>query len=91
MDKEVAMAVMDQEEYLDKANILLVQPAYKRIDRGPTNKLKAKLISILKKLKGNQDYRITSIKSCIPWDALLLGFMGYQRTNKLTPPQAYCI
>ena len=36
-DKGVAMAVMDRKDYIDKANNLLVQPAYRSIDRDPTN------------------------------------------------------
>ena len=50
-DNGVAKAAMDKEEYLDKANILLAQPAYKSMDRDHTNKLKAKLITILKRIK----------------------------------------
>ena len=47
----VAMVVMDKEEYLDKANILLVQPTYKSTYRDPNNKLKDKFITILKRIK----------------------------------------
>ena len=42
-DKGVAMVVLDRKEYIEKAENLLGQPAYRTIDRDPTNKLKAKL------------------------------------------------
>ena len=50
-DKGVAMVVVDRKDYTDKANNLLVQPAYRTIDRDPANKLKAKLITILRRIK----------------------------------------
>ena len=50
-DKRVAMVVLDKREYIDKANNLLVQPANRTIVRDPTNKLKAKLITILRRIK----------------------------------------
>ena len=33
------MVVMDRKDYIDKATNLLVQPAYRTIDRDPINKL----------------------------------------------------
>ena len=50
-DKGVAMVVMDRNEYIDKATNLLSTPAYMTIDRDPTNRLKAKLVTLLRKLK----------------------------------------
>ena len=50
-DTGVEMVVMDMKEYLDKASNLLVQQAYRTINREPTNKLKAKLITILRRVK----------------------------------------
>ena len=49
-DKGVAMVVMDRKDYLDKVEGLLAQPAYKNITSDPTNKLKAKLIQMLKRM-----------------------------------------
>ena len=43
-DKGVAMVVLVKKEYLEKAEALLVQLAYRTIDKDPTNKLKARLI-----------------------------------------------
>ena len=45
------MVVLDKKDYLEKAQELLVQPAYRTMERDPTNKLKAKLITILRKIK----------------------------------------
>ena len=44
-DKGVAMAVMDKENYIQKAESLPAQPAYRTIDRDPTSKIKARLIN----------------------------------------------
>ena len=58
-DKGVAIVVMDRKDYIDKATNILSQPAYRNIDRYPTNKLKAKLITLLRKIKretGLEDY-----------------------------------
>ena len=49
------MVVMDRKDYIDKANNLLSQPVYNPVERDPTSKLKAKLITLLRNLKkGNR-------------------------------------
>ena len=45
------MVVMDRQEYIDKANNILDQLAYRSIPKDPTNKIKAKLLTILRKVK----------------------------------------
>ena len=50
-DKGVAMVVLDRKEYIEKAENLLAQPAYRTLDTDPTNTLKAKLITMLRKIK----------------------------------------
>ena len=50
-DKGVSMVVLDEEEYIQKVENLLVQSTYKTIERDPTNKIKAKLIQILIRIK----------------------------------------
>ena len=50
-DNGVTMVVMDGQGYINKANHLLAQPAYRPIPKDPMNEIKAKLISILKKVK----------------------------------------
>ena len=53
-DKGVAMVIMDRQDYINKANSLLNQNTYRSIPRDPTNSIKNKLISILKRVKINQ-------------------------------------
>ena len=50
-DKEVAMVVLDREDYNNKARDLLNTPAYKEIPKDPTNKIKAQLITRLRRIK----------------------------------------
>ena len=40
VDKGVAMVVLDKKDCVEKAQELLVQPAYRTIGRDPTNKLR---------------------------------------------------
>ena len=46
---------MGREDYIKKAELFLVQPAYRTIDRDPTNKIKAKLINTLRKIKKDKN------------------------------------
>ena len=48
------MVVIDRQDYINKSNNLLAQPAYMPIPWDPTNKIKVKLITILKRLKIKQ-------------------------------------
>ena len=50
-DKGVAMVVMDKEDYIKMAESLIVQLAYRTIDRDRTSKIKAKLVTTLRKSK----------------------------------------
>ena len=45
------MVVINRQEYINKLNNLLAQPAYRPIPKDSTNKIKVKLISILRKVK----------------------------------------
>ena len=49
-DKGVSLVVLDKEEYIQKANLLLHQPNYKTLTSDPT-KHKNKLIALLKTIK----------------------------------------
>ena len=42
--------VLDRKEYREKTENLLVQPAYRTLDRDPTNKLNPKLITTLRRI-----------------------------------------
>ena len=59
------MVILDKKDYIQKTHELLVQPAYRTTERDPTNKLKAKLITMLRK-KGTQDWRKNSTRICTP-------------------------
>ena len=50
-DKGVATVVLHRQKYIDKAKNLLVQPAYRTLDRDPTNKLKVKFITTHRVIK----------------------------------------
>ena len=82
-EKEVAMVVMDREEYVTKPQELLAQPAYRLIPRDPTNKIKAQLITKLrKKLKRTIIWMRLYIKLCILLVASTPSFMGYPKPIK---------
>ena len=50
-DKGMAMVVMDRQDYINKAKELLAQLAYRTLTRDPTNRIKAQLITNLKRIK----------------------------------------
>ena len=68
-DKGVATVVLDKKEYLEKPEALLGQLDYRTINRDPTNKLKARLIQTLRRIKrdtnmGEGIYRTMYPTSC---------------------------
>ena len=65
-DKGVAMVVLDKDKYIDKVNNLLAQPAYRTIDRDPTNKLKAQLILKIRGIKRKTNMNEGIYKSMYP-------------------------
>ena len=77
-DKGVVLVVMDKQDYISKAEALLATPAYKTIPRNPTNKLKAQLITKLRRIKreNNLDegtYKVMYPTGCIPPQVLWIG------------------
>ena len=87
-DKGVAMVVMDKEDYISKAESLLAQPPYRTIDRDPTSKIKAKLITILRKIKKVTNMDESTYKTMYPTSCIPQSSIGYQKSIKLVPPQA---
>ena len=70
-DKGVAMVIMDRQDYISKANNLLSQNTYKTIQQDPTNTIKNKLITTLKRVKSqtalsNQAYKAMYPMGCVP-------------------------
>ena len=80
------MVIMDNQDYISKANNLLSQNTYKTIQRDPTNTIKNKLITILKRVKSqtglsNQTYKAMYPKGCVP-----LKFYGLPKIHKPDTP-----
>ena len=80
------MLVMDKEDYIHKAEELLAQLAYRKLDKDPTNKIKAKLITKLRTAKKDTRldegmYQIMYPTSCVP-----LKFYGLPKIHKTGTP-----
>ena len=80
------MVVLDKEDYIEKANILLVQPSYRSIDRDPTNKLKAKLITILRRIRMESGLEDTIYKGMYPTGCTVPKFYGLLKIHKSSIP-----
>ena len=81
-DKGVTMVVIDKEDYIHKAKELLGQPAYRKLDRDLSNRIKAKLITNLRTIKKETRldegmYKIMYPTSCVPPK-----FYGLPKVNK---------
>ena len=63
-DKDVAIIVLDKKDYIEKAQELLAQLAYKTTERDPTNKLKANLITMFRKIKRDTGMEENSARIC---------------------------
>ena len=82
-DKGVTMAVMDKEDYIHKAEECLEQLAYRKLDKDPTNKIKARLITKLRTIKKDTrldegTYKVMYSTSCVPPK-----FYGLLKSTKL--------
>ena len=78
-DRGVAMVVMDNEEYVTKVQELLSQPVYRLLPRDPTNKIKAQLITKLRKIKKENNLDEGMYKAMYPTGCIPPSFMGYQK------------
>ena len=85
------MVVLDREIYIQKPGNLLAQPAYRTIDRDPTNKLKAKLNLMLIRIKRETNMDEGMYKSMYPTGCTHLSSIDYQKSIQLVPPQAHCL
>ena len=80
------MVIMDRQDYINKANSLLNQNTYRSIPRDPTNTIKNKLISILKRVKNQTGLDSNIYKSMYPTGCVPPSSMASSRsTNKDTP------
>ena len=80
------MVIMDRQEYINKSNQLLSQPVYRAIPRDPTNKIKTKLINILKRVKNQTGLDNNIYKAMYPMGCGALKFYGFCKIHKLDTP-----
>ena len=86
-DKGVALVTMDKPEYINKAQELLDdKKTYKEINTDPTNKLKTKLISLLKKIKVEGGIEDQLYKKMYPTVAVAPKFYGLPKIHKKDIP-----
>ena len=85
-DKGIAMVIMDRQDYINKPNSLLNQNTYRSIHWEPTNTIKNKLISILKRVKNQTGLDSLTYKSMYPTGCIPPSFMASQRTTNWTLP-----
>ena len=83
------MVVMDREDYINKAKDLLAELAYRAIPADPTNKIKAQLITKLRRIKKdtNMDegmYKAMYPTGCVPQK--LYGLPKIHKTGNLLRP-----
>ena len=70
-DKGVAMVIMDQQDYTNKAQTLLQDNnTYKVLPKDPTSQLKNKLISLLKDIKQTGGLNTNKYKQLYPTSAV---------------------
>ena len=86
VDKGVAMVVMDKQEYINKAEELLAQLAYRTIPKDPTNKIKAHLISKLRRIKRDNNLHEGTYKAMYPTGCIPPKFYGLPKIHKTGNP-----
>ena len=87
-DKGVATVVLDRKEYIEKTEALLVQPVYKTINKDPTNKLKARLIQTLRKIKRETNMGEGIYRTMYPTGCTFPKFYGLPKIHKTGTPSA---
>ena len=80
------MVVIDKEDYIQKAENLLVQLAYRTIDRDPTSKLKGKLITTLRRIKRDTNTDEGTYKTMYPTSCNPPKFYGLPKIHKTGTP-----
>ena len=81
-NKGVAMVVLDKEDYINKAKDLLSQTAYKEIPKDPTNKIKAQLITKLRRIKKDSNLDEGMYKAMYPTGCVPPKFYGLPKIHK---------
>ena len=86
-DKGVALVVLDRADYNNKAQKLLKdRGTYREIKTDPTNKLKNKLVSLLKKIKAEGGISDQLYKKMYPTGAVAPKFYGLPKIHKREIP-----
>ena len=80
------MVVMDRDDYNNKAEEILNQPAYRPLPNDPTNKLKTRLISLLKQIKTEGGMNDATYKRLYPTGAGSPKFYGLPKVHKQGTP-----
>ena len=93
VDKGVAMVIMDQQDYNNKAQALLQDTnTYKVLHKDPTPQLKNKLITLLKKHQTNRRPQHPKIQTIIPHQCSPTQILWpTQNTQNRCPPQTHSI
>ena len=81
-DKGVPMVVMDKEDYITKVEELLSQPANRVLPTDPTNQIKAKLITKLRKIKKDNNLEEGMYKAMCPTGCIPPMFYGLPKIHK---------
>ena len=85
VDKGVALVVMNQEDYDKKAEELLSQTTYSKINNDPTTKYKNRLINLLKTIKTQGGINEALYKKLYPTGAGVPKFYGLPKIHTKTP------
>ena len=86
-DKGVALEIMDRSDYIKKAKELLDGTnTYRTIQSDPTNKVKNRLISMLRKIKADTGMQENNYKKCILQGPVVQSSMGCQRYIRRISP-----
>ena len=80
------MVVWVKKDYMDKVEGLLVQPAYRPSNTDPTNKLKAKLILTLKRIKRETNMGEGMYRTMYPTGCIAPRFYGLPKIHKTHTP-----
>ena len=87
VDKGLAMVVMDQQDYSNKAQALLQDTnTYKVLPKDPTPQLKNKLITLLKNIKQTGGLSTQKYKQLYPTSAVPPKFYGLPKIHKAGTP-----
>ena len=85
-DKGVALVVMNKEDYEKKAEELLSQTTYNKINNDPTTRYKNKLINLLKTIKTQGGISEALYKKLYPTGAGVPKFYGLPKIHKKETP-----